>query len=54
MAVFQELHNQRLFELVKVDIGGYGIVWNEYIDLACNELWENGEAVPNGDYFLSA
>lgn len=31
-----------LFEQVKVDKGGYGISWNEEIDLSCNELWENG------------
>ncbi len=31
-----------LFENVKVDNGGYGISWNENIDLSCNELWENG------------
>lgn len=41
--VFKELKNQKkLFEQVKVDIGGYGIYWNEEIDLSCNELWENG------------
>ena len=32
-----------LFEQVKVDPGGYGISWNDEIDLACNELWENGD-----------
>ena len=31
-----------LFEQVKVDKGGYGIYWNDEIDLSCNELWENG------------
>lgn len=41
--VFKELKNKEgLFEQVKVDIGGYGIYWNEEIDLSCNELWENG------------
>lgn len=34
-----------LFEQVKVDAGGYGISWNDDIDLSCNELWENGEPV---------
>ena len=32
-----------LFEIVKVDQGGYGISWNEELDLSCNELWENSE-----------
>lgn len=30
-----------LYEQVKVDIGGYGIYWNDEIDISCNELWEN-------------
>ena len=32
----------KLFELVRVDPGGYGISWNDEIDLSCDELWENG------------
>ena len=31
-----------LFEQVKVDCGGYGISWNDELDLACNELYYNG------------
>ncbi|MCL2270998.1 MAG: DUF2442 domain-containing protein [Treponema sp.] len=31
-----------LFEQVKVDAGGYGISWNDEIDLACDELYYNG------------
>ena len=34
-----------LFRDVCVDTGGYGIVWNDDIDLSCDELWENGRAV---------
>lgn len=33
-----------LFEQVKVDAGGYGISWNDDIDLSCNELYNNGAA----------
>ena len=40
--VFKDLEQGRLFDLVHVDTGGCGIIWNEYIDLACEELWENG------------
>jgi len=41
--VFQTfLHIDNLFSTVKVDMGGYGITWNDNIDLSCNELWENG------------
>ena len=31
-----------LFDQVKVDTGGYGISWNDDIDLSCNELYHNG------------
>ena len=30
---------------VHVDIGGYGIIWNDDIDLSCNELFENGKII---------
>lgn len=41
--VFKDLTNIKgLFEQVKVDIGGYGIVWNDDIDLSCDELYYNG------------
>ncbi|MBQ2764992.1 MAG: DUF2442 domain-containing protein [Firmicutes bacterium] len=41
--VFHALREvEGLFELVKVDAGGYGISWNDDLDLSCNELWENG------------
>ena len=48
--VFKDLTQGRLFDLVRVEACGYGVVWNEYIDLACNELWENGYAVERSDY----
>ncbi|MBR2418628.1 MAG: DUF2442 domain-containing protein [Clostridia bacterium] len=35
----------QLFGSVIVDQGGYGIVWNDDIDISCDELWANGEAV---------
>lgn len=40
--VFEMLKDKRLFKEVEVDQGGYGISWNDEIDIACNELWENG------------
>ncbi len=40
---FQALAEEKgLFEQVQVDVGGYGIIWNDEIDLSCNELYENG------------
>ena len=34
-----------LFNQVKVDAGGYGISWNDEIDLSCNELYFNGKSL---------
>lgn len=34
-----------LFGSVIVDQGGYGIIWNDDIDISCDELWENGEVI---------
>ena len=34
-----------LFNWVHVDVGGYGISWNDELDLAAEELWENGEEI---------
>ncbi len=39
---FVDLQDELLFKCVKVDAGGYGISWNDDLDLSCNELWENG------------
>jgi len=40
--VFQLLDNDAFFKAVKVDSGGYGISWNDEIDLSEYELWVNG------------
>ena len=40
--VFKPLKNESFFKRVKVDSGGYGIIWNDDIDLAESELWING------------
>ena len=43
IAAFDSLqHIPGLFKQVKVDIGGYGISWNDYLDLSCDEIWEKG------------
>lgn len=36
-----------LFEKVIVDTGGYGIVWNDELDLAADEIWHNGKSTGN-------
>ena len=46
MPVFCTLkENLALFEEVEVDQGGYGIIWNDELDLSCDELWNNGVLV---------
>ena len=46
MPVFAVLKdNVQEFFSVSVDVGGYGIVWNDDLDLSCDELWENGVQV---------
>ena len=43
--LFAELErHSELFASVSVDVGGCGIVWNDELDLSCEELWENGNA----------
>ena len=42
--VFRDLETiPGLFPMVRVDMGGYGVSWNDDIDISCNELWENGK-----------
>lgn len=33
------------FADVTVDIGGYGIIWGDELDLSCDELWDHGAQV---------
>lgn len=40
--IFKKLENEELFNKVKVDVGGYGIAWDEDIDLSSEEIWKNG------------
>jgi hypothetical protein len=42
---FTNLKNIALFKLVTVDAGGYGISWDDNIDLSEAELWQNGSTV---------
>jgi len=43
---FKTLENSpELFCDVEVDVGGYGVIWNDDLDLSCDELFENGETV---------
>lgn len=39
------IENPEEFQNVAVDVGGYGIVWNDELDISCDELWENGKKI---------
>lgn len=43
---FEALEEPALFQMVKVEPGGYGVSWNEDLDCSEGELWENGVEVP--------
>ena len=36
------IDNPQEFYNVSVGVGGYGIVWNDDLDLSSEELWKNG------------
>ena len=42
---FQLLRTSAHFRAVRVDAGGYGVSWNDDIDLSEYELWMNGKPV---------
>jgi Protein of unknown function (DUF2442) len=43
--MFSLLRNSSFFRSFRVDDGGYGIIWNDEIDLSEYELWQNGTDV---------
>lgn len=42
---FEILKDKVIFSMVKVEPGGYGISWNDDIDLSEHELWINGKEI---------
>ena len=46
LPVFRQLEdNPSEFGCVSVDVGGYGIILGDDLDLSCDELWDNGTVV---------
>ena len=43
--IFSDLKDINLFNSVEVDIGGYGVIWNDDIDISCDELFENSKKI---------
>ena len=40
---FSPLRQENFFRCARADANGYGVVWNDDIDLAESEVWLNGE-----------
>jgi hypothetical protein len=40
--MFAPLQNPSFFKNFRIEAGGYGLVWNEDIDISEYELWKNG------------
>jgi Protein of unknown function (DUF2442) len=38
-----DLRNKLLFQQARIDVGGYGLSWNDDIDISEFELWNIGE-----------
>ena len=38
----KELENRELFNSVQVDAGGYGVSWNDDLELDAETIWEDG------------
>ena len=43
--MFHLLKNEAFFRTVHLDAGGYGVSWNDDIDIAASELWLNGQPI---------
>ena len=37
------LVEEKMFELVRIGPDGQSVVWNEYVDCGCEELWASGK-----------
>ena len=47
-SVFRAFESKpELFSKARVDVGGYGVVWNGELDLSAEEIWINGTTIDN-------
>ena len=49
LEAFRLLRTEAFFRAVRVDEGGYGISWNDDMDLSEYELWQNGTDLQRED-----
>ncbi|MCT7953430.1 DUF2442 domain-containing protein [Ancylothrix sp. C2] len=50
--LFAKLHNPVVFKNFRIEEGGYGLVWDEDVDISEYELWQNGISVAGGDVVI--
>jgi len=43
--MFTPLKNPGLFKSVRVEKGGYAVIWNDDIDISEHELWNHGQSI---------
>ncbi|MGL5576182.1 MAG: DUF2442 domain-containing protein [Sarcina sp.] len=51
-SIYEDLQNEILFRQAKVDSGGYGVSWNDDIDISEYELWNIGIKSSESDLTL--
>ena len=44
---FSPLSSENLFTQARAGVGGYGVIWNDELDLSESELWLNGREAEN-------
>ena len=44
--MFSPLKNPALFKAVRVEQGGYAVIWDKNIDISEYELWKHGQKMP--------
>ena len=51
--MFVPFQNPSFFKNFKIESGGYGLIWNEDIDISEYELWRNGVSLKDGETLQS-
>jgi hypothetical protein len=46
---FKELSDRKVFENVVIDKSGFGIIWNDRVDISGCDAWELGIPMQNDD-----
>lgn len=50
---FKQLEKEsELYKAIRVDVGGYGVVWNDELDLDAEEIWQHGVRTGTANPFL--